>query len=749
MAKYNEAAEDEVEVERDDEERDVSTEADVVEEEVFPPYEDDDPNLALTWDAHRLGVEALKDIADEVLQAHDDAYEATEEYRRKMASNWKLFTGDLPKKTFPYEDCANVHIPMMIENVTRLSTRAFTELFGDWSNIWGAEPIGPAMADEANLVTLHSNWQVREQIPDFKRQMHRGVLGFFTIGDLTCHSYYDPERKQNRHEFLTPDEFAVPFTYTSTQPDYSDCPYYTKIMNLYRHSLEARREVWAGVDRVLEPDASFEDDPQQTLSKETAQTQGVDEVEVAPYKIIWYEGWLELPEQDRDRWCRCIVDYKTRTVLELLILEEPEWTDVARYKAQEAELQGYQAELQNYQAMVQQQQMQIASVAQSAIDAGDQMGPEQKLGVVQSLQQAAQVQPPAPVAPTWMKNPDDLTEKPEPPRNVPIYLFTHFVCIEPLVGTLGLGYGRIQGDLNRAANTMMNQWIDSATLSNVWSIIVSDQVEFTESVTWRPGSIAKVRGMSGAEVKEHIMEMKPSPASPELMQGVGFLQNMASTSMQAPAVLSGESGKSGESAKLQQGRVEQATKQLSGFTRKFADSMEYVAKANAALNRTFMPDEEIINVARARGGVKEEIKVGRAMYDRGYKFMITADLRFASRTQRIQEADELFMLTKELPMLQQNIPFMYQCAKKALEAREEYAMLAYLGPDPGAPQTTFGLPPPAPAPPTGQPPQPNGGAPASPAGSSAPPGGNTAQQGPPRPPAGPQQPQPPRSPNRK
>lgn len=738
MSKYDEK--DDIEIEKEPEESkevEVDKEEDD-EDEPFPEYEDDDANLAITWGEHPQGVEKLKEIADDVISDHDDSYEATEEYRNKMASNWKLFTGDLPKKTFPYEDCANAHVPMLIENITRLSFRAFSELFSDWHNVWGAEPIGPATAEEAELVTLHSNWQVREQIPDFKRQMHRGVLGFFTVGDLACHSYFDMESKQNRHEFLTPDEFAVPFTYTSTQPNYSDCPYYSKIMNLYRHAIEARRDVWANIDEVLEPEASFEDDPQQTLSKEMAQTMGVEEVERAPYKLIWYEGWLELPNQDRDRWCRSIVDYKTKTVLELLILEEPNWQDVERFKAQQGELQNYRAMLENHQAMLQQQKIEISTVAQQALDAGEMMGPEQKMAVATSLQEAAQVEPPAPVAPTWMKTPDDLTEEPEAPRYEPIYLFTHFVCIESLVGTLGLGWGRIQGDMNRAVNTMLNQWIDAATLSNVWSLIVSDQVAFTEAVTWRPGSVNKVRGMSGSEIKENIMEIKPAPPAGELIQGVNMIRGWGSESMQAPSVLSGETGKSGESAKLQASRVEQATKQLSVTTRKFADSLEYVAKANAALNRVHMPDEEMMAVARARGGVKEQLAVGRALYDRGYKFSITADLRFASRTQRVQEADELMMLTKEFPQLQQNIPFMFQLAKKALEAREQWELLSFLGPEPPPPQTTFGMPPPAPPPPMGAPP---GGPPPG-----APPG-NNAQQGPQGPPQPTTPAEPPRAPN--
>jgi hypothetical protein len=632
-------------------------------------------------------------------------------------------------------NCANANVPIVIENVGRNVMRAFGELFGDWFSVFGAVPLGPGGQAEAELVTVHSNWQIREQITDFKRQMYRAMLGYFFIGDMTCHSYYDPVRRTNRHEMLTPDEFCVPFTYTSTQPDYSDCPYYSKILNLYRHDLEARRDQWTYVEEVLDEEASHEDEPEQLLSDKVAKTQGVEKGETtAPYKIVWYEGWIDLPLQDGEKWCRVVVDYKTERVLELVLLEEADWQDTERYNAQLRELDSYRQEAMSYQMMLQSQEQQIQQVAQETLQVGDMMGEQQKMAVVTQLEEAQAMTPPPPIAPTWLDNPDDPEAKPEKVKTSPVRLFTHFVNIEPLVGTLGIGWGGMQGDMARAANTMFNQWVDAATLANIWGMVKSDQIKFKEEFSWAPGAMNEVVGMSGTEIKENLMELKAAPPSPELIQGVSLLYQWASSSMQAPDVLSGASGKSGESAKLQLSRVEQATKQISVTTRKFADDLEFVAKNNAKLNRVHMPDEEIIAVAQARGAPITTFQVKRSLYDRNYRFGITADLRFTSKSQRVQEADELATLfTKQFPtQAQQNPALMFKLMENCIKAREQYQLLMYLGPEPpplGAPPM-----PPMPGAPPGQP-----GAPPPPGS----PPGNTPYQGPPQPPAPPAPPGPP------
>lgn len=696
------------------------------EEEVDFIYDDDSDNLVVDFMEHPDGKQALKEIADTVKRNFDDGWSGSEQYRKRFENDWKLFAGELPEKDYPYKGCANAHIPLMLEHISRLVARASGELFGDWQNVFGVVALGPGADVEADILNKHGNWQIREDIPDFRRQIgDRGPLAFFWIGDVTVHSFYDAERKQNRHEVLTPDEFVTPFTFTSTMPDYSDVPWRCKITNYYRHQLEALRDDWYDVDKVLDgKPPSWDDTPEQELAQTVAQIQGQDIPDsggtkqslTAPYKILQYEGWFRLPNQDKDRFVQVVMHDASRTLLKMTIHEEDDWQDAERFRKQTAELEQFRtAQIQHSQVLDQLEQTQQAIIQSNVAGVAGQELTDH------GLQQIQQQIPEMPVAPHWLENPDDPMSGPEPPKRVPIHMFTHMVCIEPFVGGLGLSYGRMQADHNRAINTLLSQFIDSATFGNISAFLTTDTVDFGDAKPLGPGDVRKVKGIIGDDLQKNIMPVPTKPANPQMLEVMQLLRDAARTSMQAPEVLSGEPGKSGETYRGISARIEQATKQLSVYTRKYADGLEQVLKNNAKLNAKFLPDEQFIQIASNTMGPSELVRVTRAMYDRNYRIVIRSDLRFATQAQRIQETDELLMFSQKVPQNQGNQAFIWEAAKKSLVARGMEDMVPLLGPKPPPPTTPFGMSPP---PPPGGPPPGAGGPP--------PPGGPPGQ--PPSPP---------------
>lgn len=692
-------------------------------------YDEDDPNLVGAFMDHPEGEEALKQIGDLVRKNYEEAWASTEEYRERRNKDWKIFVGQLPKKLPPFENSANVHVPVMLENMTRNFFRGYAELFGDWTNVFGVAAIGPNDETMAQVLTLHGNWQIRNQIPDFRRQQMKGMLTFFSMGDVTCHSYYDPVRKQNRHEMLSTDEFIVPFTYTSMMPDYSDVPYRIKIFKAYPHELEEYSRVWENVEEFVDEhkNPTFDTNIEQPLATDTAREQGVepDETEsAAPYTLLWWEGWLELPNQDRRRWCQVIADKDSDKIFKLTIFEHVDWQDQARFETQMQELSDWRNQTQAMQQMIAEQSMQIDEIRRQVAFARDTMAPEQQ-AVEEQLRQAeaiqGQIQPPPP--PTWLDNPDDPEARPKPARKVPIHLFAHGVCIEPLAGNLGIGYGHMLADFNRAANTALSQFTDQATLSNIWSLIVDETLDLGgDQLQLSPGKIIRATGMSGSDLNKAIVPLKPGAANPQLYELVGFMRECASGAMQSPSVLSGEPGKSGETFRGISARIEQATKQLSVSTRKYADFLETILKNNAFLNSIYLDDEEFFHIALQSGSpfwnlsanpeakpqpstdpnapppptTLAPFRIGRKMYERNYHVEIRSDLRFVSQSQKIQEADELVAMGSKIPFLQQNPVYQYHAVRKALLARGQNEMVATLGPPPQVP---------TPPPPGAQPPQ--------------------------------------------
>lgn len=693
-------------------------------------YDDQQGNLVAQFEAHPFGREELKRIANQVKSDFDEAWESTEEHRKRIAEDMRLFTGDLSPKSWPFENCANAHVPIMMENLTRLIYRVYAEVFGDWSDVFAVQANGPDDDELADLLTRHGNWQIREQITDFPRQMHRALMQYFIPGDLIVHSYWDPETELNRHEVLTADEFVIPYALTSTMSNLSDVPYRVKVLHRYRHQLQAMRGAWEGVERVIdrEPPGWLES-PDAVIAERVAEDTKIDVPERsrnAPHKLLQYEGWLELPNQDRDRFCRVILDYETLNILELSIHEHANWQDQRRYDAQLQELQDYRAAMTAYNEMLAMRELQLDQAAQTAAVAMESgaTGPAQDMAIIQQIETAEQVPPPEPpMAPEWMRDPADPDEMPEPVKMEPIHLFTHAVCVEPMRGSVGMGFGRIQADFNRAANTSLNQFVDQATLSNVRSLLVDTLFKVQGGkLDLRPGAINYVEGIPAGALKDHLHEFSPGPANPQLKELVEMMFNFGQSSIQSPSVLSGEPGKSGETARGIAARIEQATKQLSVTGRKFLnEALEPVLKNNAVLNSIYLKDEELFFVndhrlsaqAQAPGmppmlsSAAQELRIGRQMYERNYRVSIRADLRFTSMAQRIAEADEMLSMPKLVPQLMANVAFIHKALSNALKARGQEDLIPLLGPPPPPPTTPLGVP----QQPQGMPGQPAPGAP--------------------------------------
>lgn len=663
-------------------------------------YDEAQPNLVEQFLSHPDGVDELRKIAETVKRNFDSDWSSSEGYRERVANDWKIFSGDLPAKDWPWKDAANAHVPIMLENVSRLTMRVYSEVFGDWQNVFGVAPIGntPEAEQEAEVLSLHGNWQIRNQIPDFRRQMERAILSNVSIGDYTIHSFYDEDEQCNRHELLTPDEFVIPYVHVTTDPNYADVPRMTKVMMLYPHQLEMRKTSWSQVEKVLsKKPPGWDEEPDQPLTRAVAEVQGNEpdeEGDSAPYKVLLQEGWMKLPNMEGLRYCQVILDYQSATVFKLAVHEQEDWRDAQRYQRQTEELTDYRmAEMAHQQALMAHQEAQMGLAQQAMMG---EVGPLQTQAAAESLEQEAP-QPPAP--PGWLREPEDPAAEPEPVKKTPIRLFTHGVCIESLMGSLGFGYGRIQADYNRAANTALSQFTDAATLGNCWGLLLAGGIDIP-NFEWGPGKVTKVPGLTAQELQTGIKELKPNTANPQLLDMVKMFQDFGQSSMQAPDVLSGEPGKSGETYRGISARIEQATKQLSVVARKFTDVLERVLRNNAELNAQFLKDEELVIIADQRPSPRE-IRVRRDLYQRDYKVEIRADLRFATQPQRVAEADEIVAMSMQNPILQQNPKFLWVATKKALEARGRYDMVALMGepPIPGPPPMPPGAMPPGQGPP--------------------------------------------------
>jgi len=681
-------------------------------------YDEDAPNLVSEFKGHPEGRAALKRLSCLALQNFKDSWDACEQMRKTQADIWKYFSGNLDGKGKQFEGLSNAHVPLLMENTVRMVFRQCYELFGNWTNVFGVTPIGPDDEHIAKLLTLHGNWQIRKRIKDFKRQIgHRGLLVFDLFGDVTCHSYWDPNHKSNRHEILTANEFVCANTHVSTMPDYSDVSWVAKIIYMDAHELRKMDGGWEDVAYALKRVPPDWDDSEisQELRAEVDKSLGIDSsaFQKGQYRIVQYEGWLNLPGQGRDRYCQIIIDHSTSCVLSLGIHERIDPYDKKRFEFQMKQLEQYKSGMNEVQMFMQEQQetkLSALSLVPGLDPQGD--GPAQAVAMSRAVEELQP--PPEPPMPDWMKG--DPEAQPEPAATRPIRMFAHGVNIEPIQGIIGLGTGSIHLAQNKNANAALQLFFDQAALGNMKNYLTGGDVRFPGGSTLEVG-LGKIHKVEGSvDLAKEVMPLDFGPANPQLLQLVENFIKYGNTVSNTPEVLSGESGKSGETAQGLSARIEQATKMLSVPTGKYADFLSQVLENNAALNAVFLDEAEFFSVnnhdpALGQMGV-QSFTVGRDMYDRPYDVEISADLKFTSTQQRISEADALVQLPNSVPALQGNFALLYEVIKKSLEARNRYDLTATLGAPPPPPDM-FGAPTSPPAPPPGMAPPgaPPGGAP--------------------------------------
>lgn len=707
------------------------------------------------------GKRVLKECAEQVIQDTEDDQDSCEDWLKKRKSRWRLLVGDLDEKSFPWDDCANIHIPVMLERVLRIVHRIYAEMFPDRDYVFTVLPSSQLSQERADVLSLHENWQIRREIDDFFKQNRRALMEFIIHGDCIFYSYRDIPGKRNRHEALSCEDFVFPYHWRTNTVDCSDIPRKTRYLRKFKHELLALQKagVYAQVDDILESEKksgaalyapakkptptvrtksslimppSFDDGPDLPVRPAVDRYEGRQAPThggKAPYVFFEHHCWYKLPGWEEERPVTITVEPKTKTVVCFSTREQDDWKDKLRFEKQSQELGQYTANQQSFAELQAMEQQVQARLSQPDVPPDEAAMLQQQLGKEKPM-------PPAP--PKWLAA---GAQGPTPVRKIPIEAFSHGVCIENLDGSLGLGLGLLLEPFNQTANIVGSQFVDSATLANTATIFGPENVLQTGSMRIAPGEYHPIRGVSADQMQNAFKMIQFPQANPQLLDIIKLMLESADGVSSAPDVLSGEAGKANETYRGIATRVEQATKQLTVLALNYLEMLSNVLKNNARLNAVFMDDVEIKHVVDPRTMQGSTLELGRALYDDSFDIVFSADTRFAGREQKISEADQILGMPMAVPppLAPSLFPmsFMYEALVGCLKARGRHDLIQYLGPRPPTPMPQPpGMPGMPPGPP-GMPPGPPG---ASPQGGPPAPGGPPPPAAPPPPPGAPPRP---------
>jgi hypothetical protein len=267
----------------------------------------------------------------------------------------------------------------------------------------------------------------------------------------------------------------------------------------------------------------------------------------------------------------------------------------------------------------------------------------------------------------------------------------------------------------------LNQYSIAGALSTAWTIITGNGLQFEGGLKIGPGVVNAAKGYTGDDIRKSFIELKPAPPDNSLLELVKHAKESAQQNTQSQDILSGAPGKSGETAYGVGLRREQAMGIISVPAKAFADRfLKQVLKNNAKLNSIFLDDHEVPTLLNHLQMNQEDdalLGLGRELYAGTFDAEIVADMRFATQTQKVAEADEVTALVLQFVQAMQATPpgaqeLVFQSYKAALVARGKkdlVPLLAQARQGLAIPQATQQAPGAAPAqqaaPPPGQVPQ--------------------------------------------
>ena len=668
-------------------------------------------------------------LGSDVYDAFAEDIEARSGWMKKLEETNKLYLGDLAEKKEPWRNCANMHEPILLERLLRLSARVYAELFPMNAPLFEALPSGTLSKDRAEVVTLHDNWQFTKEIPDFKQQIRRALQEFFKSGQAIIHSYFDADTGKNRHEYLSPEEFVYPYAWKPPLADMSDVQRKTRVWRKHKRQMVrlAKAEDYdkEQLEKVFKQHEECDNDdgvdhPLRDLQDKFQGKDRTDQKTDAPFMVLEQHTFTTFPGDEEETAVRVVVEYHSKVVLAIYKREVDDPEDSARCERETKEYNEYLGLVGKHMEALQAEQQLLERMQQPDVD------PEEGLMVSQQVRTQS---PPPPIKPEWMQfGEDGMPTPPAPCRRKIIEQFSCGTCIENPDGSHGLGVGTLLMPHQRAANILLNQFVDAGTQANSNTLVMHDNLKLPPGVTTiSPHTITRVRGLPPDAIEKSIWKIPTTPANPQLLSAFSMQKEAADGVANAPDVLSGE--KDGpETFRGQATRVEQAVKQLSVFAGNFVEMLNNVAKCNALLNYYNLPDWKLVTVLDPRDRKARELKVTRDLYKDDYAITFSADLRFASKAQRIAEKDDILgMLTKGLPpqlfsMVFADPAIIGAAVRGCLQARDAYDLIPYVLDDqaialkvqkqqqaamasqmpPGGPAPSHGAPTP-PAVPSGQP----------------------------------------------
>ena len=240
----------------------------------------------------------------------------------------------------------------------------------------------------------------------------------------------------------------------------------------------------------------------------------------------------------------------------------------------------------------------------------------------------------------------DMNDKGEIISIQPVEYFTNYVFInDPNSGVYGMGFGNLLGPLNEAANTLINQLIDSGTLDNLQSGFLAKGIKIPNGNSpLKPGEWRYVNTI-GDDLRKGIVPLPTKQPSTVLFQLLGMMIQSGQQLSSVTDLMTGENPGQNQPWSTTSEVLRQGLQVFSSIYKRIHRSMKREFKKIYRLNMLYLEDEKYFAVLDPTGPEDQVAVIGKSDFeDKSMDVVPNSDPTNISNAEKLAKAESLMAL---------------------------------------------------------------------------------------------------------
>lgn len=203
-------------------------------------------NIAADMDQDELNL-----MGEEVFEDYEEDESSLDQWREQYKKGVNLANQLAESKTWPWKDASNVKYPLIGQAAMNFNARAYPEIVqGDKvvkADIVGEDP-GSDKANRAERISDHMNYQLTAEIPNWEQDTDKLLIQLPIVGTMFREITWDEINLRPEINLLMPTEITVNFN--SKSLDLTDCRRISKQVTKFKNDIleRERADLWLEID---------------------------------------------------------------------------------------------------------------------------------------------------------------------------------------------------------------------------------------------------------------------------------------------------------------------------------------------------------------------------------------------------------------------------------------------------------------------------------------------------------------------